>query len=258
MNWYRLSQQQSFPFYDPKIDGPIQQENALLNDRHTLLTETNIEELIEYGLIQDEQELRYALQQQNISYDYIDDFPSASPIYVIYGKNGASVIDFASQDIIDATEWINSISEMYLEEYVTALDANEGFWSGVGPGYKLYHGTHEEHINDILNKGIEARDVTRGTSNRNTGSAVFMSPDPETARSYYDKVVEIDIGQMKADGYMPQAGGEEPLEEGELRNALASKIGLDDYYWEIDSSDGLDPGTVIFHGEVPARYIREV
>ena len=63
---------------------------------------------------------------------------------------------------------------------------------------------------------------------------------------------------MKQDGYMPMVGMEEPIEEQELEEALAHKIGLEDYYSEIESSDGLSPDTVIFYGVIPPKYLRVI
>ena len=95
---------------------------------------------------------------------------------------------------------------------------------------------------------------TRGISNRSTGAAVFTSDVPPIAG--YEVVLEIDIGQMKADGKQLSVSKEEPLEEEDAKEALAHKLGIENYYGESYSSDGLDHGTVIFYGSIPPQYIR--
>jgi hypothetical protein len=190
--------------------------------------------------------------------DKVDDFPEARAVYVFQGRDKQTyVIDEfpESPDVVPAQLWIDRIDEMYLTEYVEAPE--DDFWAGVGSGYVMYHGTHEDRVEEIMSPGgiLEARNETRGMSNRSMEAAVFLSADPGTANYHYDKVLAVDLGAMKADGYMPRAGGEEPLEEGELRTALAAKLGADDYYWEGDSSDGLSDDTVAIYGNIPNKYL---
>jgi len=262
MNWYKRAQQQYLPFYNPATDIPMENRNAyeqnLLQNRAKALQELTIEEFIE-DHVNNEAELYQYFEELGLDLHKIDGFPNARPVYIFEGRDGNTyVIDEfpESPDIVEARGWVDRIDEMYLGDYVEALDSNEDFWRGVGAGYKLYHGTNEENLEEIQQNGLEARNVTRGMSNRGTGASVFTSPDPGTAEYSYDTVIEIDVGQMKADGYMPQAGGEEPLEESDLRSSLAYKLGLEDYYSEGDSSDGLASDTVIFYGGIPSKYLR--
>jgi len=141
-------------------------------------------------------------------------------------------------------------------DYYPEQDFNEEFWRGVYPGYKVYHGTTEENLPDIQQHGLEPRDKTRGISNRSTGSGVFTSDNVETAQYSYDIVLEIDVGQMKQDGYMPVVGMEDPVEESELEGALAHAIGIEDY--DAEHEQGLDPGTVIFRDVILPKYLRVV
>ena len=190
---------------------------------------------------------------------------------IITFKNGEKVISAIIEgghvlvtlggfyEITDPREWLNNIAYMgYAFQYVDERDFNKEFWEDVRDGSAVYHGTSEERLYDILRNGLESRDETRGISNRGTGAAVFTSGDPGTPQNYYDKVIEIDIGKMKRDGYMPNVSIEEPLAEAELIEALAHKVGIEDYYHEVDSSDGLSHDTVIFYGGIPAKYLREV
>jgi len=262
MNWYKRSQQQYFPFYNPAVDQPIEQRNAyersLRENRATAIQDLTIEEFIE-DHVKSEADLFQYFKEIGLSLDKIADFPNARPIYVFTGRDKKEYVvdEFPeSPDIVEAHEWVNRINDMYLGDYVEITDANEEFWRDVGTGYTLYHGTTEENLDNIRQNGIEPRDQTRGISNRGTGSAVFLSSEPTTAQYYYDVVVEVNVGQMKADNYMPQVGGEEPIEESDQRSSLAWKIGLKDYYSEGDTSDGLDPETVIFYGAIPPKYLR--
>ena len=61
---------------------------------------------------------------------------------------------------------------------------------------------------------------------------------------------------MKQDKYIVLVGKEEPIEEAEAREALANKLGIDNYYAEYEQ--GLDPGTIIFYGNIPPKYLRVV
>lgn len=260
MSWYKKAQQRTLPFYDPAIDDPIAEQNAyerkLQEDYGTAVQELTIEEFIEEH-VSNEAELTQYFRTLGLPVEKITDFPNAQPIYVFEGKNNKTYVinDFTkSPDIVEAHEWIDSIDEMYLTEYVQ--EQEENFWNSVSPGFKMYHGTYEDRIEEIQQKGLEARSETRGMSNRGMDAAVFMSADPGTASYSYDRVVEIDLGAMKAAGYIPRAGGEEPLEEGSLRSALADKLGLDNYYWEADSSDGLSDGTIAIYGNIPPQFLR--
>ena len=130
------------------------------------------------------------------------------------------------------------------------------FWDGVTNGSMVYHGTDEDNWETIQAEGIGCRDDTRGMSNRSVGCAVFVSHNYETTDYYYDIIIQIDIGQMKADGYMPDASQEPEIEEAEALQSLASAVGVDDFHVDIES--GMDPETVIFNGGIPAKYLTKM
>jgi len=163
--------------------------------------------------------------------------------------------DETNPELKDAKEWISNLWDHELSNYYEMEEEN--FWDGVGDGETVYHGTHEENVKDILRHGIESRNESRGISNRSMGSAVFTSQNLDTAlNSSYTHIFEINVGAMKADGYMPRISGEDPLDEAKLKQSFAWELGLRDYEVEVDSSDGLSGDTVVIYGDIPPKYIR--
>lgn len=158
-------------------------------------------------------------------------------------------------DFEDATEWLDNLWSMQLDEYMPMEEDN--YWEGVYPssGTYQYHGTSEERLSDILANGLEPRNETRGISNRSMGAGVFTSESYEAADAYYDAVIQIDVGLMKQDGYTPETSGESPIDECRQRSAIAHLLELNDYYCEPDSSDGLAEDTVVFYGKIPPKYL---
>ena len=45
--------------------------------------------------------------------------------------------------------------------------------------FPLYHATTQDHVEDILEHGLESRNQTRGLNNRSVGSAVFTTSEFE-------------------------------------------------------------------------------
>ena len=203
-------------------------------------------------------EIFYILKGCNIQYKQIA-FSKADPILAINYRNKLHIIDGEGNfELRTGEEWIQNIIESgYIDFYVEPSDFNKQFWEGVSD-YKLYHGTSRENIEDIMTQGLRPSYKTRGLSNQGTGSAIFTSSEESTASYYYDVVIEINVGAMKADGYMPYVSIEEPLSEAEAINSLANKIGLENYEHQIDSSDGLSFDTVIFYEPIPPKYLRIV
>ena len=158
----------------------------------------------------------------------------------------------------DAAEWLEDASGRP-EEFYGERDESAEFWDGVGAGSRLYHATDEDNVESILKDGLEARSDTRGLYNRGIGPAVFAVTGESVddvgtvLGAYGDAVLRIDVGAMKADGYMPEATGETPLLEAEARESLAHGVGWDDY--EADSSGEYVEGTVAILGDVPAKYL---
>ena len=252
-NWYKKAQvqQQSFDFADEPwkyTDKRPYSSRPVPN-----MDELSFEEALEE--CDDEQCLLNVLRFFKIKYDIIN-FDTGIKVYSIVQNGRVYIIDpshCCSPE--DVKEWIQNIV-MYdkVYEYITLQDFNKDFWEEVGDGTYTYHGTSEERLEKIMKQGLLPRDETRGIANRNTGSAVFTSSEEDTPASYYDKVLRIDVGAMKRDGYMPNVSMEGPIEEKNAEEALANKIGLNDYY--ADYEQGIDEGTIIFYGPLPPKYLK--
>jgi len=251
MNWYKLSQQMEFDFMDKDPYSSMRSDVSYPPPNGGDLS-CNIEDEIDY--LSSPAELFGYLQHCKIPYEIVD-FENESVLVVDIGELSV-ITDYKTGpfSIETAESFVNNISwHDTAWKYLGEKDFSKEFWDDVSTGYTLYHGTNEDNIESIQENGIGARDKTRGISNRDTGSAVFTSPDSETASYYYEVVLEIDVAQMKADGYMPRVSLEGPIEEAEMLNAIAHKLGLEDYDAEIEQ--GLDPGTIIFYGSIPPKYL---
>ena len=183
------------------------------------------------------------------------------PSQIITFPNADPIVRFADKVweggwIKDADQWVWDIQEWELDNY---LEMPEGsFWDSVGSGSVVYHATQENNVESINANGLTADCQTRGISNRSMGCAVFASYNHEEIHSYGNSVYEINLGAMKADGFMPEVSGETPLEEAEHRNAIAHRIGLQDYDFSSEySSDGLSPNTIAIYSDIPVKYITE-
>ena len=252
MNWYKISQQTEFDFMD---EDPYNRMRSDINypPPYGGDLSCNLKDEIDY--LSSPPELFGYLQHCQIPYEIVD-FENESVLIVHIGKEDIIITDYLTGDFDYKTveDFINDI--MFYgnaDQYINNVDFSQEFWDGVSPGYKLYHGTNEENIESIKKNGLETRDETRGIENRSTGTAVFTSSEPETASYFYDIVLSIDIGQMKEDGYMPRVSLEGPIEEAEMVQTIAHKLGIDDYNVEIEQ--GLDPGTIILYGSIPPKYL---
>ena len=195
-----------------------------------------------------------ALDLNNVGYDVLD--LKDEKFYVFDFQNSVYIIrgDETYHDIELAKDWIYSLDDYALENYIDSPQNN--FWDEVSINSVAYHGTDSENVDNIMKVGLHRMDKTRGLSNRNTGSAVFASWDIDHTESYGDSVIEINLGQMKADGYMPDVAEEEPVTECKLREALAWKLGLKDFYCNEEySSDGISEDTIVIYGNIPAKYL---
>ena len=117
----------------------------------------------------------------------------------------------------------------------------------------VYHVTTIENSIDILQKGVlEARNETRGRTNRSTGSAVFASElDPDFAHG--EVVFEIDIDKMVSDGFTPNAGREVPVEEARIEETIAQKFEMYEYRAELEAS--ISRQTVVIYEDIPVDYL---
>ena len=249
MNWYKKAQQRYLWDNDPQLP------NANM-DRSLIEISGDIEE--------DISDSKNITELQSILFNYgirdIDEVifeKTKDKIWTFEYNDKLHLIDlsFPYPSFSNAEEWLYSIGNNAWQ-YIDIKDFNEEFWGDIGQGQFVYHGTREDRIDDVMREGISPMNETRGIENRSTGAAVFTSPLPEIASTFYEIVLEIDLGQMKTDGYMPQINKEEPVEEAEALSILANKIGLEDFEAEYES--GLDPRTIIFYGNIPAKYLRIV
>jgi len=163
--------------------------------------------------------------------------------------------DDETVNVSSPEDWLQSV--MWDErafEYVRESNFNEDFWESPSP---LYHATPEENVEEILEDGLEARSETRGLSNRGMGEAVFASTEPEGyIESYGDAVIEIDMPQMKADGYTPEVGQEEDIERYEQESSLINLLGLDNEMYPEQPEGGMDYNTIAIFGDIPPKYLK--
>ena len=257
MNWYKKAQQEQFGFLE---NMPIQQKPNIEDSEEyqKLFDNANIdlEEDLEYNA-HNYNELANILNRHKVEWEKIN-FPKADPIIRLeYQKKPYIITDFESPQLEDPREWIYDIYDYHLDEYIPSQDFNEDFWNGVTKGSTVYHATTEENKDSILKEGLRLEDRTRGINNRYTGNAIFTSDNPDDISSYGDVVFEINLGQMKADGYMPQVSQEGPLESAEQRNSLAYLIGIDNIDFSSEyEGEGIYPTTVVFFDNIPAKYLR--
>ena len=249
--------------FNGRIEHPDQRELAFGNSPHAANTEAPDEEEIDYAGCWEEileypdedsstsveEQIARAIQAMKASATKIELYGIEDEVYII----GDKIVFLDDQDatVEDKYAWIEEIDP---EDFFPGYDEkwNNDFWSGPCP---LYHATTEENVKGILKRGIYASSATRGLSNRSVGAAVFTTSDvDETAEgSYGSFVFEIDTRALAKDPNRPFASEEPPVVESTLREALAHKIGLEEYYSEVES--GISPYTVILHGSVGPQYI---
>jgi len=184
------------------------------------------------------------------------DFPSAESVYVLTAPYGKYIIDIDFEYYKEAIDWIWDINDFELSDYVEYSGDNfeKDFWDGVFSGSYVYHGTSSDRIDLIKKEGLEPRQETNSLTNSSNGPAVYTSPDYDTAAYIYDVVIRIDLGKMKSDGYMPPVSLEVGVDESEMRNALAYKLGIDDFINE-SLEQGLSEETVLIYGKIPPKYL---
>lgn len=172
-------------------------------------------------------------------------------LYVFEYFGEKYVIEGESESPSTVQDFLDNISRTgNVEEYVKLPDYSSDFWSGPSP---LYHGTYEENIDDIMKNGLQARNESRGISNKGTGNAIFTTLEPEYAESHYgDKLIEIDTVAMKQDGYTPEVIPELPIIEYELMDSLAYLIGGEN---PQELEHGIDYDSMVVFGNIPAKYL---
>lgn len=257
----KFAQQQYFDFYDPKEYQPVKsvqetQDQQFWNWVRTEGNPTRVNPIDALeGVLLD-----YPSYAQTFINTYASvynpkavEFPTGLRLNTLKINRKIFILDAGS--IEDANTWLTNLNDMYLDEYYPPKDFNQEFWSGIGQGYVLYHATSNENLQSILKKGLRAENRTRGLSNRGMGNAVFTSPEPTSIDSYGDTVLEINVGAMKADGYMPSVSREEPFDAEEIKGAIAHRLGMEDWIGGEFGSEGLAEDTVAFFGPIPAKYL---
>lgn len=220
-----------------------------------------IDDYFDWSSINSEQDLVNLFKLENkhnksFFYEKVT-FPSSKTVYISGYKDKTEYVYELSQGSYsrkDANDWIADIGDSAHEYFGFFSDDrfNKEFWQYPVP---LYHGT--KNMIKVLKMGLEPRYETRGISNRSTGATIFATTEPDETESYaQDGIVVINTDAMKKDGYMPFVSQEEPLQDSDQISAIAHKIGVEYYPDEQYSSDGLSLNTVIIHGKVEPKYLR--
>jgi hypothetical protein len=252
VSWYRKSQQIGLYGQDPKNIEPFEGKVSPLIDPSTV---SDISTAFSGNLLDD---LEYfdiwdIIWHYNVPFEKVK-FTNGEILH--FEWNGKSyVYEEGKNKAIESNEWVDSIWNP--EQYITHRDFDKEFWEEVGEGFVVYHATSKDNLEDIQRDGLVQMDETRGLGNRNTGAAVFTSTSEEEISVYGDIVFEVDVSLMKKDGYILSVSLEEPIEEKILYEAIANKLGLDYYQREISDSS-LSESTIIFYGNIPAKYLRMV
>jgi len=259
MNWYKIAQNQQYLWSDdPKLE---QQPEPYYNqpqkgDPSLPDISGDIKDDIENAM--NIKEVEYILEQNGFEYDYIQ-FPKGQEAIKVYNYEGDSTgLIFAEYpfSVENSKEWIYGLGDATWY-YVNEKDMNKEFWDGVSLGYKLYHGTSEENIENIMKEGLVPASETRALSNRYDSDGVYTSSDPSIAANYYDVVIEIDVGKMKQANYMPTVQQEGPVDEAEALGTLAWILDVDNIdLSESYSSEGISEDTVVFLGKIPPQFLR--
>lgn len=253
MNWYKQIKAQQLglwgqdPSTDPLADRtpkPLFDPNSI-PDEDTRFTGDLLDD-IEYW----QGDYIELFDHYEIDPDVVET-PSGS--LTLFNYNGSRYV-LGDQSVSEVNEWINDVSDP--SDYINYRDFNEEFWSEIGNGVFTYHATDPDNVDSILEVGINASSETRGMSNKNTGDAVFTSTNIDAIDPYGSAVFAIDLGAMAKDGYKPSVSLEEPIQEHGMYEALAHKLGIDNYNRDIES--GMDFDTIVIYGHIPPKYIKRV
>jgi len=257
-NWYKKAQIQStFPFHEDKsIQTPNEEyQKWLQNNRPQDID--SLMEIVETA--KTPEEIKTLLQEFGNAFVWKEINFAHGPVILINKKGDKNkyIMDDLSypDEIKEIHDWLNRLNDHELDYYVPSQDFNKIFWNNEGIS-TLYHATSKENAKLIEKIGLSPKNESRGINNRGTPAAVFTSDNPDDISSYGDIVFEINVRQMKADGYMPNASRETPTEEVQIRSSLAYKIGLPYYELSIDpGNDGISEATVVFYGQIPPKYL---
>lgn len=267
-NWYKQSQQSNQSDFQFLKDVPLNKpEEKTYAPEHQEWMSKNAPETLEelWSLLEETKsigEFEAVLNKfgSKINWERFD-FQYDS-IVVIYDRKGTRngkvyiVDEFEYPELKDARQWIDSLYENEIENYIPSEDFNEMFWKDADENTFLYHATQPESVDQIMKKGLKKMDESRGINNRGTPPAVFTSDNIDDIGSYGSSIFAINIGQMKKDGYMPSVEQESPISEALQKKQLAEMIGLEEYYPEEQyASEGLYTSTYVIFGNIPPKYL---
>ena len=206
-----------------------------------------------------EQRLQQAVQRQALQSVRLVKFPTGVQLILAYRQGEPFIIDSPDAPFFKpAVQFLYDIPDRMLQQYYEEADPDGvtlHFWRGVGTNFTVYHGTDRAHLENILHFGLKRSNKTRGITNAGIGPAVFTSLEPTSTTVYGAVCVAVDVGLMKADGFMPEIGYEWPVWYDYFREAMAHRLGIE-YFGSGQVSDGLSLDTIIFFADLPAKYVR--
>lgn len=178
--------------------------------------------------------------------------------YTTLDEDDEYTIVEAEEDYATATpfdEWIYGdwTKRGGMEEFLgydIREEYNEDFWRMEDT---TYHGTTPNSAAKIiLSEELQRRNNTRGLGNRSVGRAVFTSRNG-TFDAYGAVDFEIDLEEMKEDGFTPMASPEPQVAEARAREAVAREVGMHDFHAEIPHD--ISPDTAVIHEDIPLQYL---
>jgi len=199
--------------------------------------------------------ITHMLNQYGLQY-YTIQFPEDTIIKTNVNGTDLIIPDPSFPSLEEPLQWIYNLSDNDLYSYIPPNDYNIDFWKDNNIS-TLYHGTDSININTIMQEGLNPSNKTRGINNKSTPSAIFTTTEMDTLGSYGDTLIEINVHQMRLDGFNHTVSLETPIEEAQTRQQLADKLGIQntnfvsDYY-----SEGLFETTVIFYDTIPPKYLK--
>ena len=166
-------------------------------------------------------------------------------------------LDYPEISVEEANNWISNLSDSDIFEYAGFSNFNTEFWNSVeyGENNPVFHATTEEFLPYIKEQGLKVQNKTRAISTRNYPAAIFTSTDEYAIESYGDIILSIDTGEMLQDGYTPEVSQEEPIEMEMLKEKIANILKIDNYVKDTYEWEGLFDSTIIFHDNIPPKYI---
>lgn len=253
---FKMAAQQTFPWYNPSEYKPMPDPNWPDPSADPLGVLQEVLETNAAGAKSFISEYEDLYNPEVISFENACVSP-ADPILVIQVGKGKFVVDFEVEQIEPLQDWFTGIWDHNLANYVPCPDHNQEFWDGVhpGPGTYLYHATDPDNLDGIKSHGLRASSETRSISNKGMSDAVFSSWNEHAISSYGSLVIGIDVGMMKADGFMPRVSKEEPFEDVEMRSSLAHKLSIEYEGYNEFASEGLEEETVAIYADIPPKYL---